>query len=219
MIKAAVDMKTFVSVANPVLALLRNILTRTAAATPKLGTIIREGQFIPQPEYQNGNYFGLPRSRGKAAAGKLLPQPSMRCSDGKSRLLDDLLGNGFALLGLGVDPRSALRSEDRAFWESLGTSFVAAYTHGGRPQGNISRTAPQGIQVAEDVSGELYAWLTRRQAVPGDIVIVRPDRFVFAVVSASKLASATQAVAEQLNRPAAASADQAVAEKLKRSAA
>jgi 3-(3-hydroxy-phenyl)propionate hydroxylase len=101
----------------------------------------------------------------------------------------------------------------------LGTSFVAAYTHGGRPQGNISRTAPQGIQVAEDVSGELYAWLTRRQAVPGDIVIVRPDRFVFAVVSASKLASATQAVAEQLNRPAAASADQAVAEKLKRSAA
>jgi 3-(3-hydroxy-phenyl)propionate hydroxylase len=46
MIKAAVDMKSFVSVANPVMALLRNILTRAALATPKLARLyVRPSSF------------------------------------------------------------------------------------------------------------------------------------------------------------------------------
>jgi len=200
MIKTAVDMKNFVSTANPLLAFLRNIVTRAALATPKLGAFIREGNFVPQPSYQNGSYFGFSRSRRKAAAGRLLPQPSMRCSDGKPRMLDDLLSNGFALIGLGVDPRAALGSDDLTFWESQETRFIVVYPFGARPQQNASRKATQGIVVAEDNSGELYAWLIDHDAAQGDVIIMRPDRFVFGVVHQANLPSATQAVAEQLHR-------------------
>jgi len=199
MIKTAVDMKSFVSMANPLLAFLRNVVTRVAMVTPKLGDFIREGNFIPQPFYQNGSYFGLPRARRKAAAGRLLPQPSMRCSDGKPRMLDDLLGNGFALIGLGVDPRVVLSFDDLAFWESQESCFIVAYPFGGLPQHRVSHEAAQGINVAEDPNGELYGWLIDHDAANGDVVIVRPDRFVFGVVHATNLPSATQAVALQLH--------------------
>ena len=199
MIKTAVDLKNFVSLANPPLAFIRNILTRVAMATPKLGTFIREGNFIPQPYYQNGSYLGLPRARRKAAAGRLLPQPSMRCADGKPRMLDDLLGNGFALIGLGVDPRAALSFYDLAFWELQEARFIIAYPFGSRPQHRVSHTAAQGIHVAEDISGELYTWLIDHDAAQGDVVIIRPDRFVFGVVHTSNLTSATQTVANQLH--------------------
>jgi 3-(3-hydroxy-phenyl)propionate hydroxylase len=198
MIKTAVDMKSFVSVANPLLGALRNVTTKIALATPVLGKFIQSGAFIPQPFYENGKYFGNPRVRKNDAAGRWLPQPDIRNAHGKSQKLDELLGNGFTLLGLGIDPRQGLSKGSLAIWDSQTTNFIAAYPFGGRPQGSVSHAAPIGLQIAEDLTGELFQWLKKHHAKLGDIVIVRPDRFVFAVVPAEHIEQATQNLTNQL---------------------
>jgi 3-(3-hydroxy-phenyl)propionate hydroxylase len=201
MIKTAVDMKSFVSVANPVLGVIRNVLTKLALATPVVGRFIQSGAFIPQPFYQNGKYFGIPRARKNDAAGRWLPQPDVRGTFGRNQKLDELLGNEFTLLGLGIDPRENLGKESLAVWERHTTNFVAAYPFGGRPQGNVSRTSPKGLLIAEDRTGELLAWLKKHHAKPGDIAIVRPDRFLFAVVPAAHIDQATREFSKQLRSP------------------
>lgn len=198
MIQTAIDMKNFVSEANPVKAFLRNTLTRLALATPVLGDFARRGDFIPQPEYKPGTFFGLERKARRGPEGRLLPQPSVRCSDGKQRLLDEVLGNDYAIVGLGVDPRKALGAAELATWKYLKANFVVVYPLGGRPQGKIDRHSLQGLIEVEDFYGELLKWMKAHGKDLGGVAIVRPDRVVFGVVHANELPNATHALIEQL---------------------
>ena len=58
MTREGIRMKDFVSMVNPVGTLLRNALTRVVVRLPKLGTFVRQGDFIPKPSYSNGRYVG-----------------------------------------------------------------------------------------------------------------------------------------------------------------
>ncbi len=195
MIRTAVGMKDFVSTANPVKAWLRNVLTRTALATPGLRCYLSEGTFVPQPSYANGSYFGLPRSLWRRAAGRLLPQPCVKGPHGREQRLDDLLGTGFALIGIGIDPRRSMTPDDLAIWQRLEARFVTIYPFGGRPQGDAARARPEGLVEVEDVSGQLLAWLRSRGHGIGHVAIVRPDRFVFGAVAAGELPDVTRRLA------------------------
>jgi 3-(3-hydroxy-phenyl)propionate hydroxylase len=201
MIRTAVQMKDFVSLANPVKALLRNALTRTAMATPVIGRYLREGTFIPQPSYARGSYFGMPRRMRRmrrSPAGRQLPQPFVKGPRGRGERLDDLLGGGFALVGVGTDPRRSLTESDLATWRRLDTRFVTVYPFGGRQQGDAARVRPEGLVEIEDVSGELLAWLRSHGHGRGSVVIVRPDRFVYGAVAAQELPAATRRIQEEL---------------------
>src|SRR5208283_5379330 len=130
----SVKMKDFVSLANPVLAKTRNVVVKTLLKTPRVGDYIREARFKPPPTYPNGDYFGLPRSRRNGAEGRPIPQPQVRTYDGRRALLDDVLGEEFALVGCAADPRAGLDAKTLAGLEALGARFVALYPFGGRPQ-------------------------------------------------------------------------------------
>ena len=194
MIRTAVRMKDFVSMANPVKAFLRNALTRTAMATPVLGRYLREGTFIPQPSYAGGSYFGMPQGMRRSSAGRQLPQPFVKGPGGRSQRLDDLLGDGFALIGIGTDPRKSMTEAELATWRSLDTRFLTVYPFGGRPQGDAARARSDGLVEIEDVSGELLAWLRSHGHGRGSVVIARPDRFVYGAVAGSELAAATRRI-------------------------
>jgi 3-(3-hydroxy-phenyl)propionate hydroxylase len=197
MIRTAVQMKDFVSMANPLKAFLRNALTRTAMATPGIGRYLREGSFIPQPSYAGGSYFGMPRRMRRmrrSPAGRQLPQPSVKGPGGRGERLDDLLGSGFVLIGIGIDPRRSMTEADRATWRRLDTRFVTVYPFGGRPQGDAGCVRPEGAVEIEDVSGELLAWLRSHGHVQGSVVIVRPDRFVYGAVGERELSATTRRI-------------------------
>jgi 3-(3-hydroxy-phenyl)propionate hydroxylase len=201
MIRTAVQMKDFVSMANPLKAFLRNALTRTAMVTPGIGRYLREGTFIPQPSYAGGSYFGLPRQlrrMRRSPAGRQLPQPFVKGPGGRGERLDDLLGSGFALIGLGIDPRRSLTEADLETWRRLDTRFVTLYPFGGRPQGDTARVRPEGAVEIEDVSGELLAWLRSHGHVRGSVLIVRPDRFVYGAVGERELSAATRRIRGEL---------------------
>ena len=198
MIRTAVRMKDFVSMANPVKAFLRNALTRTAMATPVLGRYLREGTFIPQPSYAGGSYFGMPQGMRRSPAGRQLPQPFVKGPGGRSERLDDLLGDGFALIGIGADPRKSMTEAELATWRRLDTRFVTVYPFGGRPQGDAARARSDGLVEIEDVSGELLAWLRSHGHGRGSVVIARPDRFVYGAVAGSELSAATRRIQAEL---------------------
>jgi 3-(3-hydroxy-phenyl)propionate hydroxylase len=138
------------------------------------------------------------RRMRRSPAGRQLPQPFVKGPSGRGERLDDLLGGGFALVGVGTDPRKSLTESDLATWRRLDTRFVTVYPFGGRPQGDAARVRPEGLVEIEDVSGELLAWLRSHGHGRGSVVIVRPDRFVYGAVAERELSATTRRVHEEL---------------------
>lgn len=201
MTREGIRMKDFVSMVNPLGTILRNAATWLVTRLPKVGTFVRQGDFIPKPTYGAGAYFGLPRKGSRGAEGRLMPQPNLRGPDGRRRLLDELVGKGFVLIGAGVDPRASLDSQTLALWQSLGASCVAVYPFGGRPSGEgVARAVPQGLIEAEDPDNTFFDWLKASGGRHGSVAIVRPDKFVFALAHAGELVAATSEFERQMFR-------------------
>lgn len=87
--------------------------------------------------------------------------------------LDSQLGKGFAVLALNADPITL--THNQALWQQLNTSFI-----------NV------GKDVA-DPDGKLRAWFAQYNA---EVVIVRPDRFVYAAGPRTSLPQFEQALAD-----------------------
>lgn len=202
MIREAERMKAFVSMVNPFGTLLRNALTRLITKTPMIGRYVCQGDFIPKPAYTKGSYFGLPRGSRRSAEGRMMPQPSVRGPDGRRWMLDELTGDGFVLIGAGIDPRATLTAGDKALWDTVGARYVTMYEFGRRPTGEVDRAVPAGLIETEDPEGTFYAWLRASGAGTGSVAIVRPDKFVFGLVPARELGAATREAANQLAGPA-----------------
>jgi 3-(3-hydroxy-phenyl)propionate hydroxylase len=102
------------------------------------------------------------------AVGQMLPQPRVADSCGKLCLLDDLLGNGFALLGDGINPATLLTLQEKAQWDALGARYLTLKSPEQRGD---------GADDVIDLGGSLRAWM---QGFGVRAIALRPDRFVAA---------------------------------------
>ncbi|TJY59485.1 bifunctional 3-(3-hydroxy-phenyl)propionate/3-hydroxycinnamic acid hydroxylase [Sinimarinibacterium sp. CAU 1509] len=204
MIDVSVMMKDVVSMTHPIGTRLRDIALNTIAAMPVTRRWLQDGGFKPTPVYKKGRYIGMPRRR-RGAEGTLAPQPEVRCIDGHRVLLDDLLGEGFAVIGLNVDPRAHLSAPQRARLEALGVRYITLFPYGRRPQGlsGVSRSSPEHLMEVEDVSGHMTRWFARAGFARHGITLLRPDRFVFGLVKPDGIDSVVDALLSQLHCPAA----------------
>jgi 3-(3-hydroxy-phenyl)propionate hydroxylase len=184
MIDMSVLMKDFVSVSNPLKAVLRNSLVRLIQHTPGLRDLLKEARFKPQPVYPRGRYFGLARRKRNGPEGRLMPQPMVLTRNGKQMLLDTVTGQHYALIGASVDPRTHLQPADLQLLDALGTTYVALYPHGGRPQGEVPRSSPCGLVELEDLSGYGIAWFEQSGIGTDAVALIRPDKFAFGMVHA-----------------------------------
>lgn len=100
--------------------------------------------------------------------GRMIPQPVISNPLGRIARLDDLVGDGFVLLGADVDPRDLLSTEQMSEWDALGVSYFAI-----RPKTAYT----QGPDELVDLEGTLLDWL----AIYGvQAIALRPDKFVAA---------------------------------------
>lgn len=200
MIDVSVMLKDVVSMTHPVGTRLRDLGLRLLQATPLTRRWLTEGRFKPKPRYARGSYLGLRRRRLGGPEGTLAPQPEVRCLDGRRVLLDEALGPGFALVGLGIDPRTPLDAASLALLRRLDARHVALYPYGERPQGpDTARDASAALAELEDIGGEMLTWLRRAGCRRGSVAILRPDRFAFGVVPARQLNAAVRELARQLS--------------------
>jgi 3-(3-hydroxy-phenyl)propionate hydroxylase len=153
---------------------------------PRLRSYFAEMKYKPKPSYQHGfivkgDPFGL--------AGRMLPQPLVERIDRSRLLLDDLLGQDFALLTYGPQAQDALRAAS-ALDFSLGLSASASVRLAILPQHcNPDREGPHLDVTLRDVNGTLAPFLSSDKTM---VIIVRPDRYV---CGASELADAAQLAA------------------------
>lgn len=117
----------------------------------------------PQPRFRRG-LFAPGEGRGR---GGLFPQAWVRHADGRGAWSDDVLGPGFALVGLGVDPTAHL-GDAAVTWDATGGRCVQLCHRGQR----LHRAdAPH---VWEDLAGTIVP----RTGPVGWAFVVRPDRTV-----------------------------------------
>jgi 3-(3-hydroxy-phenyl)propionate hydroxylase len=170
----------------------RDALTRSWDLTPPLRRYIIEMRYKPMPRYTVGCVLDPDRP----TVGRMFPQPEVVSRDGVTVRLDDVLGPWFALLtwcselGVHLDERAA------AVWRRLGATFVVV-----RPMTQLHWIGPDedGACVVGDRDGSIKQWF---DAADGSVVLLRPDRFVAAVVRPPDVVEMTRRFAALLGGPA-----------------
>jgi 3-(3-hydroxy-phenyl)propionate hydroxylase len=108
----------------------------------------------------------------QAPAGQLFLQPRIRTATGE-RLLDDAARPRFQLLSAGDAPQSWLDDEHTALWQALGGERLALVPDLPEPH-----TSTDGVQRLSETDGRFAAWMAAQDA---QIVVVRPDRYIYGV--------------------------------------
>ena len=179
MIRVSVLNKDIVSTNNPWGVRTRDAVIGISSRLPVLRTALSEAKIKPRPRLRKGQYLGTPRRRlgVRGVEGTLMPQPPVRSRAGRPIRLDDALGPGWAVIGIGVDPRGVMPDE----WDRLEVAWVSLFEPGGRPQGTRTFPADHRVIDLEATDGHLSKWLRRAGARSGSVIVVRPDRYVFSV--------------------------------------
>lgn len=162
-------------------ALLRDLVARAAMTLPAGRRVLTQMRFRPQAVHRAGVVAG-----SHPLTGRPLPQPQVLLAPSlRATMLDNVLGTGWALLGVDLDTQ---------FWERSDDQLDAILEHGSKlsfrrvdvvlgdrlPHERSDRTA------IADADGRLEAALA---PAAGLFVLVRPDRYVAAVCSPHDLLS------------------------------
>jgi 3-(3-hydroxy-phenyl)propionate hydroxylase len=167
------------------LARARDLSLRAGARIPSVRRYVTEGRFKPTARFGAGGAL-LAAGDAPAVVGRMLPQPFVLGADGRQRRLDDVLGDGFALLAIDP-PQMTSPALDDDVWRVLAPKYVALLLDDRAPRSGA-------VTVVADIDGSLGRAL---RAARGKLLLVRPDRFVAAVLPLDLEGSAT-AVAEAL---------------------
>jgi 3-(3-hydroxy-phenyl)propionate hydroxylase len=151
-------------------ALVRDFVVRTLSKTRPGREYFERMRFRPRPHYRTGFVWPRARTRQPPIVGRMLPQPLVFTSAEERVLLDEVLGAGYALVGVDLDAAALDRLTD-PFWEQIGARRLAIALDDRAPH-------PARHPIVTDVGGPLPQELG---AYAGQILLVRPDRYVAAV--------------------------------------
>ena len=129
-----------------------------------------EMRFKPMPQYTRGALI-VPSEKG-SPVGKMFIQPKVLTDAGTTVLLDEVIGENFAIIAWGCDPTWGLTPAQITQWKALGTRFIQVL-----PDVQLrapSDAGPDVIRVG-DSTGRLKEWFALGTS---SIALVRPDRFL-----------------------------------------
>jgi len=165
MIRLAVRMGGIMGPTSAAHGVATRALFRTLGLWPAARSYFAEMKYKPPPRFDGGFLLGDMLSR-RGIVGRMLPQPVMRGGEHDGKLLDEVLGQGFTLLGVGVTQAAldALPLGDG--WDGL-----------------IRRRVALPVEAVPDLAP--YA---------GGVLLLRPDRYVAARIPGDDPAGATAAL-------------------------
>lgn len=166
MVQLSVRMGAVMMTLNRTRAFIRDVMFATGRRVPFFRRFFSELRFKPPSRFEAGFFIGLDED---TPVGSLVVQPRIVDADGAIVLLDDVLGSGFALLGIDVAP-DALGALNDPVWSILEPARVHVTLDDRLP----ARGPGSGTPVA-DADGLLAEQLG---ALRGTVVLVRPDRFI-----------------------------------------
>ena len=124
------------------------------------------------PRYEQGAVVHPEPRRTDSPVGTLFVQPRVDTREQQNVLLDDVLGNGFAVMCWNNNPREILGAKAFADWQALGARLVAA-----RPLTQLHWDGDDDpdVVVVGDRAGQLKSWF---DAHSESVLFLRPDRCI-----------------------------------------
>src|SRR5690606_22678609 len=144
-----------------------------------------EMRFKPMPKYHDGVL--LSNGAKNSPIGKMFIQPQVQLASGETVLLDEVIGNDFAIIAWGVDPKWGLSPETLQQWKTLGVKFIQVI-----PAVQLQNTQRQPFEdviTIGDSGTEIRSWFGNTS---DSVVILRPDRFVAALAIPQSLENTSQ---------------------------
>ena len=137
---------------------------------PPVKRYFLEMRFKPMPQYTRGALI-VPSEKG-SPTGKMFIQPQVLTDAGTTVLLDEVIGENFAIIAWGCDPTWGLTAAQITQWKNLGTRFIQVL-----PDVQLRAPSDAGDDVIRvgDSTGRLKEWFALGNS---SIALVRPDRFV-----------------------------------------
>jgi len=194
--RAMIDLSTMVgrviSPTNRRLATARDLLVRSASIVPSLKRYVLEMRFKPMPRYEQGAVVHSEPHRAESPVGTLFIQPRVDTRSQHDVLLDDVLGNWFAVLCWNNNPRKILGDEAFAAWKAVGARFIAL-----RPATQLHWTGHDDpdVVVVGDRGGGVKSWFDTH---PESVVFLRPDRCIAGACIAQRAPELSTALLDAL---------------------
>lgn len=167
---------------------------------------------VSEPQGSNPLHIFRDSQQKSSPVGKQFIQPQVLTQDGRTELLDDEVGYGWAILQWGGNPERLFTAAQRRKLQQMGAKLVSV-----RPVVQMGVDLPKDPDavVLGDETGRLKAWFDTQ---PGSVVFLRPDRFVAAISVAQDAGRTLDALGRAihmrsdapLREPAPARADAAV---------
>jgi 3-(3-hydroxy-phenyl)propionate hydroxylase len=158
---------------------------------PPVKRYFLEMRFKPMPQYSKG---ALILGHGKhSPVGKMFIQPKVLTEAGETVLLDQVIGEKFAIIAWGCDPTWGLTAEQIEQWKALGTQFIQVLPD---VQLKVPSDASVGVIRVGDSTGRLKEWFARGDS---SIALVRPDRFVAGLAIPQTLGRACDQLAQAIH--------------------
>ena len=173
MIRLAVRMGRVMMPRNAQAAFGMAVGFRALSFFPAIRDYFAEMKYKPKPRFHQG--FLIPSSH--PWIGRLFPQPTVQTEFG-GRLLDDILGSGFACIAPPGTSPSLFDKLPASFLKPLNVRRVAILAS------TDSAAAPEGVEAVIDVRAELPK--------TSGLFLLRPDRYIAAFLPAHALASEQQ---------------------------
>lgn len=154
-----------------------------------------EMRFKPMPQYHDGVL--IQNKLKNSPVGKMFIQPKVELVSGEQVLLDEIIGNDFAILAWGVDPQWGLSESSLQQWKKLGVKFIQVLP--AVQLQNEKRKQFDGVICVGDIGTEIRSWFGRTN---DSMVILRPDRFVAALAIPQSVDQISQALFSKLHSKA-----------------
>lgn len=171
MVKISHRIGAVVMATNPVLTRLRDAAVKVVNLVPSARFFLANMRFITPPDYGAGAAVAPSEdapSAPEVMVGRALSQPLVRDAAGAIKGLDEHLGRGWAVIGLGADPE-----ELGPYWRGIGATHIALR----RPSQGEPEHRSDGVIALTEVDRTL----TRGIGGTTTFVVVRPDRYVAAL--------------------------------------
>jgi hypothetical protein len=164
-IRDAARIASAIQADNAVAAWLRDMYLRARSRLPLLRQpMAREASWSLGPGLFDEQHLRAPSPDRR----NLLDQAVVKTARGPAAHLDDLLGDGFALLLFARGPGSAWDGPTLARWQHMDTRVFQVMPSGQQPVTDLDVSDPSGV---------LDRW--RSRVGGADAAVIRPDRQVF----------------------------------------
>lgn len=186
LIQMAVKIGAFMQPKSALSARLTQGALKLGSLYPPVRDYVQQLKFKPKPRFSQGFFAAGEAASALVPAGQLLPQPIVELPGGAHVAMDDVLGDGFALLTLAdADINAALEN-----LASSGPAFkhiqvVAQSDDFLKPA--ASAQAPDAV--FRDQGGTLEKII---RSAGAQAVLLRPDRYVLAYISQQDPPGATR---------------------------